>query len=159
MDNMLFYTHSGVRWLVVLLTLVAFIWLTYGMATRKPFDKRTQVIVSVWSGFVGLQWILGILVFLVLGGFDLGYRWEHATIMTIALGVAHAYVPLKKRADNVRYQGIMASIMVVMILVFIGVSRLPQGWTMEVNAPGDSEDVPAAEETPKPGASAEFIIS
>ncbi|PJF21152.1 MAG: hypothetical protein CUN56_12550 [Phototrophicales bacterium] len=157
MENMLFYAHSGVRWIVVLLTVIALIWLTYGLATRKAFDKRTQTLVSVWAGFVGLQWILGILLFLVLGGFDLGYRWEHAGIMTIALAVAHAYVPLKKRADNIRYQGIIASIALVLVLVFIGVARLPQGWTMEVNPPTD--DTPTAEETQEPSTSMEFIIS
>lgn len=156
MDNMLFYAHSGVRWLVVLLTVLALVWLIYGMATRKPFDKRTQTLISVWAGFIGLQWILGILLFLVLGGFDLGYRWEHALIMTLALAAAHAYVPLKKRADNVRYQGVTISIMVVLVLVFVGVARLPQGWTMEVNPPGD--DTPA-EENEEPATSAEFIIS
>jgi len=54
-------------------------------------------------------------------------QWSHAGTMTIALAVAHAYVPLKKRPDKVRFTGGLASIIAVMVLVFVGV-QLVNGW-------------------------------
>lgn len=133
MEELLYYAHSGLRWLVVLLTFVAFIWLLVGYGRNKPFDKRTHMIVVAWASLIGVQWILGIVLFLVLGGFDVGYRWEHTLIMTLVLAAAHAYVPLKRRADTVRYQGVLISIGAALLLTYVGVARLPQGWSMEVS--------------------------
>lgn len=129
MEDFILQTHSGVRWLVVLMTVVAFGWLLWGMTQARPYDQNTHRVVAIWSGLIGLQWLLGILLFLVLGQFDVRYRWEHAFVMTLALAAAHAYVPLKKRDETLRYRGGLASIIVVMALVYAGVALLPQGWT------------------------------
>lgn len=126
MSNFLFQAHSGVRWLVVLMTVVAFGWLLFRYMQNQSYDKRTHIIMASWAGLVGLQWILGIVLMLVLGTFT-GIQWSHAGVMTIALAVAHAYVPLKKRPDKVRFTGGLASIIAVMVLVFVGV-QLVNGW-------------------------------
>ncbi len=130
MNEFLTYAHSGLRWLVVLMTIVAFGYLLVRAVQSKPFHKQTHLIVVAWSSLFGVQWILGLVLFIALGGFDVAYRWEHLVTMTIALAVAHAYVPLKKRPDATRYYGVLASILVVLVLVYIGVARLPQGWGM-----------------------------
>ncbi|MEQ8673123.1 MAG: hypothetical protein RLP44_07035 [Aggregatilineales bacterium] len=129
MENFITQAHSGIRWLVVLMTIVAFIYLLWGMLQSRPYDKRTHQVMVVWSSLVGVQWLIGIILFLVLGAFDVGYRWEHFVTMTIALTVAHLYMPFKSRPDALRYRAGLAVIIGVMILVFVGVARLPQGWT------------------------------
>ena len=126
MANFLLQAHSGVRWLVVVMTVVAFGWLLFRYLQNQSYDKRTHIIMASWAGLVGLQWILGIVLMLVLGTFT-GMQWSHAGTMTIALAVAHAYVPLKKRPDKVRFTGGLASIIAVMVLVFVGV-QLVNGW-------------------------------
>ena len=128
MENFLYEMHSGVRWLVVLMTFIAFGYLLFGMLQSRAYDKRTHQVMVAWSSLVGIQWVLGIILFLVLGAFDVGYQWEHATTMTIALAVAHLYMPFKKRPDALRYRAGLAVIAIVMVLVFVGVARLPQGW-------------------------------
>lgn len=157
MDNFLFYAHSGLRWLVMLMTIVALVYLSVRVWRRLPFDKMTHRVVVIWSGLFGLQWIAGLLLFVVLGGFDLAHRWEHTVTMTIALAVAHAYVPLKRRADTVRYYGVLASIAIVLLLVIVGVARLPQGWTMSVDPPQEtSHHLPL--EDHQPFVRADFIV-
>lgn len=128
MENFVFELHSGVRWLVVLVTIIAFGWLLWGMLQSRPYDRSMHRVVAIWAGLVGLQWLIGIVLFLVLGQFDVRYRWEHAFVMTLALAAAHAYVPLKKRDATMRYRGGLASILVVLVLVYVGVALLPQGW-------------------------------
>jgi hypothetical protein len=128
MENMLFHAHSGLRWLVMLMTVVAFVYLLVGAIQSKPFDKLTHRVVVIWSSLFGLQWLLGLVLFIVMGSTT--ERLEHMVTMTIALAVAHAYVPLKKRPDATRYYGILASILVVLVLIYMGVQRLPQGWGM-----------------------------
>ena len=67
---------------------------------------------------------------MVLGGFDIRQRWEHLIVMTLALALAHAYVPLKRRADPVRVRGALASVVDILVLVYLGVLVLPQGWAL-----------------------------
>ena len=128
MENIIYEAHSGIRWLVVLMTIIAFGWLLFQLIRNKMYDKRTYQVMLVWSSLIGFQWILGVIVFLVLGGFDLGYRWEHTVTMTLALAAAHLHIPLKKRPDRIRYLGGLGAIILVGVLVFVGVARLPQGW-------------------------------
>jgi len=141
MQDMLYYAHSGLRWLVVLMTFVALGWLILRLAQRKPYDDLTHRIVTIWSSLFGVQWALGILLFLVLGGFDLGYRWEHTLTMTLALVAAHIHFMVKRRPNNVRYNGALAGIAGTLLLIFIGVARLPQGWAFEIEIPGDEADI------------------
>lgn len=129
MENFILQTHSGVRWLVVMMTIIAFLYLLWGMLQSRPYDKRTHQVMVVWSSLIGLQWIIGIILFILLGAFDVGYRWEHAATMTIALGIAHMYMPFKSRPDSLRYRAGLAVIALTMVVIFIGVARLPQGWT------------------------------
>jgi hypothetical protein len=118
--------HSGVRWLVVLMTVVAFAWLLVRYLQNQSYDKRTHGIVAGWAGLVGLQWIIGIILILVMGTYT-DTQWSHAGIMTLALAVAHTYVALKKRPAKIRFVGGMASIIGVMVLVFVGV-QMVGGW-------------------------------
>lgn len=129
LEKVIFEAHSGVRWLVLLMTIVAFGYLVYGLFQKRPYDRTMHRVMTIWSSLVGAQWVLGILLFIVLGGFDLRYRWEHAAIMTVVLIVAHGHIPLKKRDDNLRYRGGLAAVVLAMVLVYAGVALLPQGWT------------------------------
>ncbi len=130
MQDFIFNAHSGVRWLVVLATIIVFIWLIRGIVQNHPYDKLTHRIIASWSGLIGLQWILGIILFILMGNFDVEHRWFHAFLMTVALVVAHAYVPLKRIPNDIkRMQAVLASVLGVAILVFSGVMVLPQGWT------------------------------
>ncbi|MDZ4671013.1 MAG: hypothetical protein SH821_09100 [Phototrophicales bacterium] len=126
MTEFLLQAHSGVRWLVVVMTIVAFGWLFFRYVQNASYDKRTHIIVASWAGLVGLQWILGIILMVVMGAFT-GAQWSHAGVLTVALAVAHAYVPLKKRPSKVRFVGGLLSIVLVMALVVVGV-QMVNGW-------------------------------
>lgn len=128
MDNFIFHAHSGFRWLVVVATIAVFVYLLIRALNNKPYLAQTHKYVTAWSSIFGVQWLLGIVLFLMAGGFDVRYRLEHATIMTLGLFVAHIHMMLKKKNDQTRYYGALASIAVAMILVFVGVTVLPQGW-------------------------------
>jgi hypothetical protein len=116
--------HVIGRWVVTIMTVVAFLRLLWGMKQNKPVDQQTQKLVTIWGISVDTQWALGILLFVVLGDFELRYRWLHAIVMTLAVVVAHTSAMLKKREDKLRYQAGLVSMIVVMVLVFIGVDVL-----------------------------------
>jgi hypothetical protein len=129
-NDILFYAHSGVRWLVVVMTLVALAWLILLAVRSGAYTAAANTVMRIWSTLVGIQWALGVILFIVLGGFDSGYRWEHALTLTIALVTAHVHYMLKKRPDRVRVIGGLVSVLVTLALIYVGVARLPQGWAM-----------------------------
>ena len=122
--------HSGVRWLVLLVTIIALVKLVLGLIQSGAYDQLTQRIMIAFSGLITVQWLLGLILFLVLeDSFSLGYRWEHAGIMTVATGVSHVHMRWKNADDRTRYRNSLIIVAIVLALVFVGVWRLPQGWT------------------------------
>lgn len=123
--------HSGVRWLVVLGTVVALVWMLLGIIQSKAYDAQAKRVMMIFTRLIEIQWLLGLILFITVGirdGFSVGFRWEHLAIMTIAVAVPHMTAMFKKRPDAVQYRAGLALVLVTLALVFIGVSRLPQGW-------------------------------
>jgi len=55
------------------------------------------------------------------------FRIEHAITMTIAAVVAHLHVLWKNADDTLRFRNSLFIILDVLIIVFIGIARLPGG--------------------------------
>jgi hypothetical protein len=132
MLNGLYYAHSGLRWLLVLAILVALGFMIFSLVTKREQDRFTRIIMVTFSSLVGLQWVLGMLYYVVIGTelevWTLRNQHTHAAVMTGALLVAHLYLPVRRRADNRTYY--LASIAVVVVTtVFIvwGVATLLPG--------------------------------
>ena len=56
------------------------------------------------------------------------FRIEHAVIMIIAAVVAHLHVRWKNADDKTRFRNSLFIILDTLIIIFIGVARLPGGW-------------------------------
>ncbi len=130
LNTILLQTHSGVRWLVVLATVIALVWMLVGLLQQRSYDTTAKRMMLVFSGLITLQWVIGIVLFLVSGGFDVGYRWIHAGIMTIAVAVSHMHQRWKNAPDSLRFRNSLLIIILVLVLVAIGIQVLPQGWAM-----------------------------
>lgn len=128
--------HGHTRWLVVLAVVVAALYMLYGGATRRSYDMLAYRIMLGFSTIIGIQWILGLLTFLLYTGLEGGYRWEHAITNTIALAVAHAHFSMKRKigteaADSKLYWRALLIIGLTMGIIFLGVGRLPyNAWAM-----------------------------
>lgn len=123
--NILCYTHSGLRWLVVLAALIALAVLLISLIRRRDsYTGRDRLAMTVFSSVVGLQWIIGLVYFLTwsLQG---AIRWTHTLVMTAALAVAHIHVMIKRRPARARLIGGVVSILVTFGLIYIGVAWLP----------------------------------
>ena len=127
MQAFLLGLHSGVRWLVVLITVAALVKLVLGIVQKQPYDKLTQRMMTAFSGLTSLQWLLGIILMIVLGTFSSGQIWSHAGTMTIAVAVSHLHNRWKKAEDPVRYRMSLLVVLAVLVLVVVGVA-LVNGW-------------------------------
>jgi hypothetical protein len=129
MTNMLYYTHTGTRWLVVLALIVALGFMIYSLVSNREQDRITRIVMLTFSSLVGVQWVIGLFYYLVYGSIVQNYSqrpWvEHLSTMTVALIVAHLYLPFRRRASTRTYY--IAStviLLVVAVLIYLGVSVL-----------------------------------
>jgi len=121
--------HSIVRWIIVVVGLVALVKFLIGLVRRSAFDKMDRGLSSGFSGLMDLQFTLGLLYFLITGFTGAGfpaYRIEHAIIMFAATGVAHAPVMFKKATN--KYAVRLGAVIGTLVLVYFGVAILPGGW-------------------------------
>ena len=109
--------HSGIRWILVVLGLILLVRLGQGVMSRGKLKYgRLERL-----GMLALHWLFR----------EFGYRWEHALTMTIGLGVfelQRAKFPGIK--DGQKYRHGLVALLVVSILVFVGVLRIPAGWSL-----------------------------
>ena len=122
--------HSIVRWLIVFVGFIALIKFLIGWARKSEFTKMDRGLSAGFSGLMDLQVVLGFVYFfwigLVGGGFPM-YRVEHMTVMLVAAVLGHLPAFMKKY-ENKFAIGFYA-IIGALILVIIGVYRLPGGWS------------------------------
>lgn len=132
MLNGLYYAHSGLRWLLVLAVLVALVFMIYSLVTQREQDRITRIVMLTFSSLVGLQWVLGMLYYVVIGTqmnqWNLRNQATHAAVMTGALVVAHLYLPFRRRASNrVYYAASVAVVLVTTVFIVWGVATLLPG--------------------------------
>lgn len=132
METLFRLIHSWNRWLVLIVALVGMIYFARGWFMAKPWTKFGQTLLTIFSSLVGLQWIVGIVLLVILGsatGFGVRHYWEHLVIQTVALGVAHMHMGWRKRdlADKTRYQRGFLLIVGVLLLIVVGIMVLPSG--------------------------------
>lgn len=148
MDTFLRYTHSGLRWVVVVVLIAALLYMLYGWLAKRPWDRRGQILLSAFSGLVGLQWIVGLVFLVVWGsqtGFGIRHYWEHLFAQTLALVAAHLHYMWRRRemADVVRYRNNLLAVLGTFGLIFVGILALPENMRWRLS-PGAA---PAAVET------------
>jgi hypothetical protein len=130
MMGILLMLHSIVRWIIVVVGIIALVKFVIGLAQKSAFDKMDRGLSAGFSGLIDLQITLGLLYFLITGFGGVGfptYRIEHAVTMLIAAGVAHA-PSMFKNASN-KYAVALGALIGTLVLIYIGVSFLPGGWS------------------------------
>ena len=60
MMNFVFYTHSGIRYLVVLAGLITIGYALYGAIGRRPYDKVMRISAGMFAGLMHLNILLGL---------------------------------------------------------------------------------------------------
>ncbi|MDX1493741.1 MAG: hypothetical protein R3253_06775 [Longimicrobiales bacterium] len=92
---MLFYAHSGIRYLVFLAALAVLAYAAYGLVTRREYDKTMKVLSAVFTGLLDLMILLG--VALLFTGMFYPQLGGHIVMMVLAAAVAHIVHGVMKR--------------------------------------------------------------
>lgn len=92
----LFYLHSGLRYLVLLVGLVAVVYFASGLATQRPVGKPVRILGSSFAGLLDTQVLLG-LVLLGSGWPFYPALWGHLSMMVLAAVLAHVLLVVNRR--------------------------------------------------------------
>lgn len=127
MTNMLYYAHSGLRYLVLLLGLLVILYHLYAFFTSQREGKPGRIMMSAFVGVLDLQILLGIV--LVALGIYYPALIGHLAMMVLAAVVGHASaVMAKKSLDVRRAHGIrLLGAVVTMLLIAGGIMAIGRG--------------------------------
>ncbi len=118
---MLLSAHSGFRYLVLLLGVAVVAYAAYGMATKRPYDKRMRILAAAFTGTLDLTVLLG-LAHLFTSRFypQLG---GHIVMMALAVAVAHIVsVVMRRRPPEQRtYAPHLVATLIVLTIVAFGI--------------------------------------
>ncbi|HZS06616.1 MAG TPA: hypothetical protein VFD58_17395 [Blastocatellia bacterium] len=131
--RLLLNIHSIVRWLVVLAAVLSVVVFAVSWLNRERENTTDRKMMAAFLGLLDTQVLLGIILlvwFGVSGSGFLRYRLEHAFTMLLAVVLGHVSARWKNADAPVRARNYLLVVLGVLLLIWVGVSRLPQGWTM-----------------------------
>ncbi|MEW6029584.1 MAG: hypothetical protein ACOYZ8_04355 [Chloroflexota bacterium] len=124
--------HSILRWAIVAVAIIAAVKFFVGWRRGGEFGKMDRGLAAGFSGLMDLQVLLGFVYFFwngfAGGGFP-SYRIEHLVTMLIAAAVGHLPSRWKSLDNPTRFRRALYVVLGVLAIVFVGVGRLPGGWT------------------------------
>jgi hypothetical protein len=131
MTNMLFYTHSGWRYVVILIAIVAIVRYLIGWLGKKEWTGFDRILSIAYPVSIDIQWLLGLLLYVLAPGAWFHGRgsvnfWEHFVTMTLALAAAHyGSIRARRQAESVdRFRTLAIWFVVASLLVALGVARI-----------------------------------
>jgi hypothetical protein len=117
MDNMLFYAHSGLRFLVLLAAVIAAVVLLWGWRSGRPFAGQSRAATAVFTGTLDLQVLLGIANVLTRPWY--GALMGHVMMMTAAALAAHGILVYARKQADPRRAHLISFVGVLLALVLI----------------------------------------
>lgn len=129
----LLMAHSGLRWIILLVAVIAIIKFAVGWQRGGAFKGMDRGLMSGFSGLMDLQATLGI-IFLLWSGLGDGigfprHRIEHGVIMILAAVVAHLSARWKNAEDATRFRNNLLIVIGSLVLVLFGIYVLPGGFS------------------------------
>ena len=116
----LFYIHSGLRYAVLLMGLVALVYFASGLATRRPVGRPVRILGSSFAGLLDTQVLLGVL--LVGAGWPFyPALWGHLTMMLLAAVLTHVLLVVNRRRAQPGYLLPLLAVAGALLLILGGI--------------------------------------
>jgi hypothetical protein len=121
--------HGEIRWILALIAAVAIVRFAMGWLRGVEYQKMDRGLLAAYTGFLDLNFLLGLILLFGLGGGFPAQRIEHAVTMFIAVGVAHSAAAWRKSDDApLKFRNNLIVVVVSLLVVILGVIRLRGGW-------------------------------
>ncbi|XSG73157.1 hypothetical protein ACP8Y2_13275 [Herpetosiphon llansteffanensis] len=131
MQTFLLSAHSGWRWIVMLAIVVAVGYGLWGWLTKQSWNDTARKIMLFTTIAIDIQLLLGLVLYVVRQSWDklnpATVRFEHPTVMVLALALAHVVNAKVKRGEipAARYRLMALGTIAVLVLIVVGILRLP----------------------------------
>ena len=114
--------HSGLRWLLIAVTVLALI-VTLRSMRGAGVGMPNRVVMLIFRVVITLQWLVGLFLLVVMYPIaDWFGRLEHILLMTVAMALTHIFGGRRAARPLVS----LVLIIVVLALVIFGVIRVEQ---------------------------------
>ena len=94
-SNVLFHAHSGLRYLVLLVGVLALAYPLVAAVRGRPWDRTGRALLSAFVGLMDLQVVLGLILVFVRVFYPA--LWGHLVMMILAAAVGHVALAVNKR--------------------------------------------------------------
>lgn len=123
----LMHTHSGIRYLVLLLGIAVIVYALKGAFTKAPYDNRMRVMGGVFALLIDLNVLIGLA--LILTRSFQPFLVGHVILMIFAAGAGHIVPSVMKRRpmEERTYLPHAVGAVVALGLVVAGILALPAG--------------------------------
>jgi hypothetical protein len=113
----LLHAHSGFRYVVLAVAVIAVVYFLTAALRGRPFDKAARGLSAAFTGVLDLQVLMGLVLLLLFPYYPalLG----HATMMLSAVVVAHVAAVINKRRPAERRSHALALVGVLVPLLLI----------------------------------------
>jgi hypothetical protein len=118
--------HSLVRWLVVVVAVVAVVRYALVMAGKAQPSGMDRGLISGYTGLLDLNVLLGVIIIVGLGEWET-VQIEHAVTNIIAVVVAHIFAQRAKKMEDAKLKartnllGVVISILIIVVgVAFVG---------------------------------------
>lgn len=126
----LFHAHSGWRYLVILVVVLALGKAILGWATNARWTRIDQVLGALTPAMFNIQFLLGLILWILQArwlypGNNIG-AWEHPVTMIIALTIAQVTWTRVKRAplDALKFRTATIGFAIAGLILALGVARI-----------------------------------
>ena len=118
--------HGLVRWLVVIVAVVAVVRYALVMAGRAQSSGMDRGLMSGYTGLLDLSVLLGVIIIIGLGEWEM-VQIEHAVTNIIAVVIAHIFAQRAKKIEDPKLKartsllGVVISILIIVVgVAFVG---------------------------------------
>lgn len=128
MTQFVFYAHSGWRYFVIAMTVIAVLFYAFGLARSRPWGAWEQRIGMALPIVYDIQLLLGLVLWIMATAWSLPPRsaWEHPLTMLVSVGIVHVtWVRVKgANADRTKFQTALIGLLVAGAVMALGVWRI-----------------------------------
>jgi heme A synthase len=128
--HVIFNFHSGVRWVVLFICAAAVTKFAWGWLRNREFKGLDRALTVALAAAIDVQAALG-LTYFFWTGFNRDsfprFRFEHGAAMFLALVCIHLPLFWKNVDDKTRFRNSLFAIFTSLVLILLGISRLPGG--------------------------------
>ena len=121
---MLFYAHSGLRYLVLFAGILVLGYAVYGQATKREYDKTMRILAAVFTGSIDLTVLLGVAH--LMSSVFYPQLSGHIASMVLAMVVAHLVSAVMKRRPIAErtFMPYIVSTLIVLGLIATGIMAI-----------------------------------